>query len=64
MNKKDEERFERAIRVARFEEQNRICGMIEFYIGALGDTSGERSAKKILEHVIKTIEHNEWKRLS
>lgn len=61
MNSFDELRYERLIRAARAEESLRVVGIIEMYKGILGETSGEKTAKKILEHVIKTVLHNPWK---
>lgn len=49
---------ERILRVLRHEATDRAVGIIEMYITMLGDTNGEKTAKKILEHVIKTLEHN------
>lgn len=49
-------------RVIRHEEQERVIGIIEFYISTLHDSTGEKTAKHILTNVIKTIEHNEHQR--
>ena len=46
------------IKYAKNEEKTRIIGIIEFYISTLGDTSGEKTAKHLLNLCIKTIEHN------
>lgn len=56
-----EQQFERLIRAARHDEAYRIVGIIEMYQGMLGQTSGEKTASHILDHVIRTITHNLWK---
>lgn len=50
--------LDRLIRVIREEERNKIIGIIEFYESLLGTSSPELTAKHILDHVIKTVEHN------
>lgn len=51
-----EEKFEKLMRYAKGEERERCIGVIEFYISELGDTPGEKVAKRMLDAVKKTIE--------
>jgi hypothetical protein len=50
--------YEKLRRVVVREERERILGIFEWYISVLGDSSSEKNTKQILEHIIKTIEHN------
>jgi hypothetical protein len=49
---------DRLVAYIRKEETERIIGIIEYYITTLGDSTAEKNTKHILEHVIRTIEHN------
>ena len=53
-----EEKYKKLIRYAQLEHQDRIIGIIEFYITTLGDGAGEKTAKHLLENCIKTINAN------
>ena len=47
------------MRMSRREERERILGMIEFTIQAMGESTYERYSKKVLSDLIKLIEAND-----